>query len=88
MRVRYAARRDLLLRALPPTGARASRAGTSCSSHVPDEAAVVDRAAARGVGVEGLELHRYEPSGPGGLVLGFGALAEPALARAVALLVA
>ena len=87
MRVRYDARRDLLLRSLPPDWRAGEPGGQFVLVHVPDEAAVVDRAAARGVGVEGLELHRYEPSGPGGLVLGFGALAEPALARAVALLV-
>jgi GntR family transcriptional regulator / MocR family aminotransferase len=51
-----------------------------------DEAALVAAAAARGVGVEGLELFRYDPGGPPGLVLGFGGLAEPALERAVALL--
>ncbi len=50
-----------------------------------DEARVVERAAAAGVGVEPLGLHRFEPGGSRGLVLGYGALAEPALERAVAL---
>ena len=51
-----------------------------------DESAIVARAAQAGVGLEGLGLHRFEPAGPGGLVLGYGALAEPALERAVDLL--
>jgi GntR family transcriptional regulator/MocR family aminotransferase len=53
---------------------------------VPDEAAVIAHAVARGVGLEGLEAHRYEPGGEGGVVLGFGALPEPALVRAIELI--
>jgi hypothetical protein len=55
-------------------------------AHVPDEVGLVARATARGVGLEGLETHRYEPGGEGGVVLGFGALPEPALRRALELL--
>jgi hypothetical protein len=53
---------------------------------VPDEAAVIAHATAHGVGLDGLEAHRYEPGGGGGVVLGFGALPEPALVRAIELL--
>jgi hypothetical protein len=41
---------------------------------------------ARGVGVDGLAPHRYATGGPPGLVLGCGALAEPAIRRGVGLL--
>jgi GntR family transcriptional regulator/MocR family aminotransferase len=92
MRARYASRRAALLAALaqrlpelsvrdaPPAGLFILAEGAF------DEARVVERAAAAGVGIEPLGLHRFEPGGPRGLVLGYGALAEPALERAVALL--
>ncbi len=91
MRSRYAARRATLLEALrrlpevrvretPPAGLFVL---ADCDG---DEAAIIARAAQAGVGLEGLGLHRFEPGGPGGLVLGYGALAEPALERAVDLL--
>jgi GntR family transcriptional regulator/MocR family aminotransferase len=51
-----------------------------------DEAAVVSAAAKRGVGVEGLALHRFKPGGPPGLVLGFAAMPEPAIKQSVRLL--
>ena len=78
MRARYAARRELVLRAFPD----ATAGGIFVTAPVDDEHATIARAAERGVGLEGLELHRYEPSGPGGLVLGL-ALPEPALTRAM-----
>jgi GntR family transcriptional regulator/MocR family aminotransferase len=53
-----------------------------------DEPATVAAAAEHGVGLEPLGLHRFEPDGQSGLILGYGALAEPALERAVALLAA
>ena len=53
-----------------------------------DERALGDAAAERGVGVEGLSLHRYAGDGPPALVLGYGGLDEAALDRAVALLAA
>lgn len=86
MRARHAERRDLLLRSLPPGWRAGEPGGQFVTVHVDDEQAVVAHAAERGVGLEGLDLHRYEPGGPGGLVLGFGALPEPALARAIQLL--
>jgi GntR family transcriptional regulator/MocR family aminotransferase len=93
-RARYAERRAALLRALaarlphltvrdaPPAGLFLLAEGEI------DEAAVVERAAERGVGVEPLGLHRFEPGGTRGLVLGYGALAEPAIERAISLLAA
>jgi len=50
------------------------------------EHALLAAAAARGVGVEGLALHRFRPGGPPGLVLGYGNLAEPAIEQGVRLL--
>ena len=43
-------------------------------------------AAARGVGLEGLALHRFAPAGPPGLVLGFAGMPEPAIEQGVRLL--
>jgi GntR family transcriptional regulator/MocR family aminotransferase len=51
-----------------------------------DEAAVVRAAAARGVGVDGLALHRYAAADDAALLLGYGNLAEPAIARGIRLL--
>jgi GntR family transcriptional regulator/MocR family aminotransferase len=91
MRTRYAARRaalesalherlpSLRVRPAPVAGLFLLAAGEF------DEGALTSRAAAVGVGVEPLGLHRFEP-GPPGLVLGYGALSEPALARAIELL--
>jgi GntR family transcriptional regulator/MocR family aminotransferase len=78
MRAHYGARRELVLR----TFDAATPGGIFVTAHVGDEQAVIARAAKRGVGLEGLELHRYEPGGPGGLVLGL-ALPEAALERAM-----
>ena len=47
---------------------------------------MVHAAAARGVGVEGLALHRYAASGEPALLLGYGNLAEPAIEQGVRLL--
>jgi DNA-binding transcriptional MocR family regulator len=91
MRSRYASRRATLLAALrriPELRLRETPpAGLFVLAHMAfDEAELVARAAEAGVGLEGLGLHRFEPGGAGGLVLGYGALAEPALERAVELL--
>jgi len=92
-RALYAARRQALLdtlgRHLPEAQAGDDPAGLHDLIHLPSgisERALAEAAASRGVGVEGLSLHRYSPSGRPGLVLGYGALAEPALERGVALL--
>jgi GntR family transcriptional regulator / MocR family aminotransferase len=93
MRQRYQARRAALLAALSRhlPGARAGdgAAGLYELVQLPegtDEALLVSAAAERGVGLDGLSLHRFDPAGPPALVLGFGCLAEPAIERGVRLL--
>jgi GntR family transcriptional regulator/MocR family aminotransferase len=94
MRLSYRSRREALLTALAhrlPQASVLSRgaAGLFVLVSLPagaDEAAVVRAAAARGVGVEGLSLHRYAASGEPALLLGYGNLAEPAIERGVRLL--
>ena len=95
MRGVYAGRREALLSALrlhlPGARAGDDPAGLHELVWLPpgsDERALGDAAAERGVGVEGLSLHRYAGDGPPALVLGYGGLDEAALDRAVALLAA
>jgi GntR family transcriptional regulator/MocR family aminotransferase len=90
----YRARRDALVAALarrlpdcPPAGVAA---GLHLVVHLPDgadEAAAVERARSRGVGLYGLAEHRVEPGSPA-LLLGYGRIAEPAIDRGVAELAA
>jgi GntR family transcriptional regulator/MocR family aminotransferase len=93
MRLRYRRRREVLLEALarrlPQARVSAGAAGLFELVELPqgtDEPALVAAAATRGVGVEGLALHRFNPAGPPGLVLGFGCLPEPAIDRGIRLL--
>lgn len=93
MRQRYQRRRDVLLAALarhlPEARVEPGAAGLYQLVDLPeriDEAALVAAAAGRGVGVEGLALHRFAPDGPPGLVLGFACLSEPAIERGIGLL--
>lgn len=93
MRLRYQHRREVMLQALaqrlPQARISEGAAGLYELVELPqgtDEAALVAAAAERGVGVEGLSLHRFNPAGPPGLVLGFGCLPEPAIDRGVRLL--
>jgi GntR family transcriptional regulator/MocR family aminotransferase len=93
MRLRYQRRREALLEALtqrlPQVRVSPGAAGLYELAELPpgtDEATLIAAAAARGVGVEGLALHRFNPSGPPGLVLGFGCLSEPAIDRGIRLL--
>ncbi|HXW58224.1 MAG TPA: PLP-dependent aminotransferase family protein [Solirubrobacteraceae bacterium] len=96
MRLRYAARRRALLRALgrwlPEVAHTApGEAGLFLLARLPpgaDEAGLARAAAARGVGVDGLSLHRFRAVGEPGLVLGYGGLAEPSIERGVQLLAA
>jgi GntR family transcriptional regulator / MocR family aminotransferase len=92
-RLRYQRRREALLESLarrvPQARVLTGAAGLYELVELPegtDEAALVAAAAARGVGVEGLALHCFNPTGPPGLVLGFGCLSEPAIDRGVRLL--
>jgi GntR family transcriptional regulator/MocR family aminotransferase len=93
MRLRYQRRREALLdaleRHLPGARPGSGAAGLFELVELPagtDEAALITATAARGVGVEGLSLHRFRPGGPPGLVLGFAAMPEPAIEQSVRLL--
>jgi GntR family transcriptional regulator/MocR family aminotransferase len=91
-RLRYARRREALLEALarhlPAARVGQGAAGLYELAELPeeiDEPALVAAAAGRGVGLEGLALHRFRPTGPPGLVLGFAALPEPAIEQSIRL---
>jgi GntR family transcriptional regulator/MocR family aminotransferase len=93
MRLRYQRRREALMEALarhlPDATVDKGTAGLFELALLPeeiDESALVSAAAARGVGLEGLALHRFKPDGPPGLVLGFAGLPEPAIEQAIWLL--
>jgi len=95
MRLRYQRRRETLLGALArwlPEGRVGESGGAAglfelmMAPEEIDEHALVMAAAARGVGVEGLALHRFLPGGPPGLLLGYGNLSEPAIEQGVRLL--
>ena len=75
------------LRLPAPRAARPPACSSSCE--LPDgvdEPALLRAAAARGVGVEGLSLHRFTAGGPPGVLLGYGNLSEPAIEQGVRLL--
>jgi GntR family transcriptional regulator / MocR family aminotransferase len=93
MRLRYQRRREALVAALARwlPGARAGEGAAGLFELVElpdgtDEAAVIAAAEQRGVGLEGLSLHRFAAAGPPALVLGFGNLSEPAIEQGVRLL--
>lgn len=93
MRLRYQGRREALVSALarwlPQGRVSNGAAGLYELVELPgdaEEAALVAEAEARGVGLEGLSLHRFTPGGPPGLVLGFGSLSEPAIKQGVRLI--
>ncbi len=94
MRLHYQHRREALLDALArwlPDARVASpgAAGLFELVELPeeiDEARLLRAAGALGVGMEGLSWHRFTPSGPPGLVLGYGNLAEPAIEQGIHLL--
>ena len=91
MRPRYRARRDALIAALArelPSwrigdGIAAGLHVVALMPAAVDEEAFLAAAAERGMRLHGLSWFRVSPSGPPGLVLGFGNASEPALARAV-----
>jgi GntR family transcriptional regulator/MocR family aminotransferase len=92
MRLRYQRRREALLEALarylPEARVEEGAAGLYELVELPpgvDEPALVAAAGRRGVGLEGLALHRFRAGGPPGLVLGFAGLSEAAIARGVGL---
>jgi GntR family transcriptional regulator/MocR family aminotransferase len=94
MRLRYQRRREALLQALArwlPQGRVSSPGAAGLFELVMlpdglDEHALVIAGAARGVGLEGLALHRFLPGGSPGILLGYGNLAEPAIEHGVRLL--
>jgi GntR family transcriptional regulator/MocR family aminotransferase len=92
MRQRYQSRHEALLdavgRHLPQARLNASAAGLYELAELPpdvDEATLIGAAAMRGLGLEGLALHRFRPDGPPGLVLGFANLPEAAIERSIRL---
>jgi GntR family transcriptional regulator / MocR family aminotransferase len=93
MRLRYQRRREALLQALarwlPEASVSGADAGLFELVALPgdvQEHALVTAAAARGVGVEALALHRFAADGPSGVLLGYGNLGEPAIEQGVRLL--
>jgi GntR family transcriptional regulator/MocR family aminotransferase len=93
MRMRYARRRRTLLRLLgelvPSARHRDDPAGLFELVELPtelDEPSLLAAAARRGVGLEGLSWHHAGPLDSPGLLVGYGGVSEPALARAMQLL--
>jgi GntR family transcriptional regulator / MocR family aminotransferase len=93
MRLRYQRRREALLGALARRLPQATPAGAAAGLYelvrFPDhveEAKLIAASAERGVGVEGLSLHRFTHGGSPGLLLGYGNLSEPAIDQGVHLL--
>jgi GntR family transcriptional regulator/MocR family aminotransferase len=93
MRLRYQRRREALLGALERWLADALVSGADAGLFelvmLPedvDESRLLRAAAERGVGAEGLALHRFAAEGPAGILLGYGNLSEPAIEQGVRLL--
>jgi GntR family transcriptional regulator/MocR family aminotransferase len=93
MRLRYQRRREALLRALarwlPDAQVSDADAGLFELVRLPEgigESQLLRAAGKRGVGAEGLALHRFAPEGPPGVLLGYGNLSEPAIEQGIRLL--
>jgi GntR family transcriptional regulator/MocR family aminotransferase len=93
MRLRYERRREALLGAverwMPEAVASGAHAGLFELVRLPgemDESQLLRAAGKRGVGAEGLALHRFAADGPPGVLLGYGSLSEPAIEQGVRLL--
>jgi GntR family transcriptional regulator/MocR family aminotransferase len=93
MRMRYERRREALLGAverwMPEAVASGADAGLFELVRLPgevDESQLLRAAGERGVGAEGLALHRFAADGPPGVLLGYGSLSEPAIEQGVRLL--
>ncbi len=93
MRLRYQLRRDALLKFLehwlPDAQSSGAHAGLFELVLLPktvDESRLLRAANERGVGAEGLALHRFAADGPPGVLLGYGNLSEPAIEQGVKLL--
>jgi GntR family transcriptional regulator/MocR family aminotransferase len=92
-RLRYERRREALLgsveRWLPHARPSRTPAGLFELVRLPEgieESGLLRAAAKRGVGAEGLALHRFAADGPPGVLLGYGNLSEPAIEQGVHLL--
>jgi GntR family transcriptional regulator / MocR family aminotransferase len=93
MRQVYRRRRDALLTALGTYLPMLTPVGISAGLHLVawlpdylDEAAVVEAARQAGVSVDAVGPYRIESAGPGGLIFGFAACGEHAIAEGVALI--
>jgi GntR family transcriptional regulator / MocR family aminotransferase len=93
MRPVYRRRRDALLAALSRRLPWLEPAGVSAGLHLVtwlppelDEAGVVAAAARAGVGVDGVTPYRISHPGPGGLIFGYAAASEQAIAEGVGIL--
>lgn len=93
MRLIYARRRQALVDALARRMPQARPLGRPGGIFEPvslppgtDESALLAAAAERGVGVEGLSLHRFAGTAKPGLVVGYGNLPEPGIERAISVL--
>jgi GntR family transcriptional regulator/MocR family aminotransferase len=93
MRLRYQRRREALLQALgrwlPEARVSDADAGLFELVLLPEdveEPQLLRAAGERGVGAEGLALHRFAVDGPAGVLLGYGNLSEPAIEHGVRLL--
>jgi GntR family transcriptional regulator/MocR family aminotransferase len=93
MRLRYERRREALLTALerwlPDARVSGAHAGLFELVLLPetvDESRLLRAAAERGVGAEGLALHRFAADGAPGVLLGYGFLSEPAIEQGLRLL--
>jgi GntR family transcriptional regulator/MocR family aminotransferase len=93
MRLRYQGKREALLRALdrwlPQARVSGADAGLFELVRLPEnieESQLLRAAADRGVGAEGLSMHRFSPEGSPGLLLGYGNLSAPAIEQGVRLL--
>jgi GntR family transcriptional regulator/MocR family aminotransferase len=92
MRAEYAARRDVLVRALaghaPRVRLTGLAAGFHAVAHLPaetSESAVIDAARARSVALYGMSRHRHDHApDPPQLVLGFGNLSQRAIQAGIA----
>ena len=93
MRPVYRRRRDALLTALARRLPDLEPVGVSAGLHLVtwlpahlDEAAVVDAAARAGVGIDGMTPYRISHHGPGGLIFGYAAVNEQAIAEGIDIL--
>ena len=93
MRPIYRRRRDALLTALARRLPDLEPVGVSAGLHLVtwlpphlDEATVVDAAARAGVGIDGVTPYRISRHGPGGLIFGYAAVNEQAIAEGIDIL--